>query len=60
MGINVSEYFLLNYNSAESRTLPDSIIISILEILEITILLDEIFPNSELAGKEKSGINQNN
>jgi hypothetical protein len=58
LGINVTEYFLLNYNSAESRTLPDSAIIPISENLDAVILLDKVFSNSELAGKGKSGANQ--
>jgi hypothetical protein len=49
----VPEYSLLNYNLAESRTLPDLAITPILEILNAIILLNEIFPNSELAKKRK-------
>jgi hypothetical protein len=57
LGIGVSEYFLLNHNLAESRILPDSVIISTSEILDTAILLDEVFSNSELAGEGKSGAN---
>jgi hypothetical protein len=49
----VPEYSLLNYNLAESRTLPDLAITPILEILNAIILLNKIFPNSELAKKRK-------
>jgi hypothetical protein len=49
----VPEYSLLNYNLAESRTLPDLAVTPILEILNAVILLNEIFPNSELAKKRK-------
>ena len=52
MDNGVPKYFLLNHNSAESRTLPDSTIIPISEILDTAILLNKIFPNSELAGKK--------
>jgi hypothetical protein len=57
LGIGVPEYSLLNYNLAKSRTLPDSAIISISEILNTAILLNKIFFNSELAGKRKSEAN---
>jgi hypothetical protein len=59
LGIGVSEYFLLNHNLAESRTLPDSIVIPTSKISDTAILLNKIFPNSELAGKRKSEANQN-
>jgi hypothetical protein len=49
----VPEYFLLNYNLAESRILPDSAVISILEILDTAILLNKIFSNFELAREGK-------
>jgi hypothetical protein len=54
----VSEYSLLNYNLAESRTLPDSTVISTSEILNTAISLNKIFPNSELTRKRKSRANQ--
>jgi hypothetical protein len=57
LGISVTEYSLLNYNLAESRTLPDSAVIPTSKNLNTAILLDEIFSNSELAGKRKSGAN---
>jgi hypothetical protein len=60
LNTGVPEYFLLNHNSAKSRTLPDSAIISISEILNTAISLNKIFPNSELARKRKSKANQNN
>jgi hypothetical protein len=53
LGNGVPEYFLLNHNSAESRILPDSAVIPISKILNAAILLNKIFPNSELAGKGK-------
>jgi hypothetical protein len=53
LGTGVPEYSLLNHNLAESRILPDSAVISISEILDTAILLNEIFSNSELAGKKK-------
>jgi hypothetical protein len=49
--------FLLNHNSAESRTLLDSAIIPTSKILNTAISLNEVFPNSELAEKGKSEIN---
>jgi hypothetical protein len=55
----VPKYFLLNHNLTESRTLPDSAVIPTSEISDTAILLDEIFPNSELAGKGKLETNQN-
>jgi hypothetical protein len=57
LGTGVLEYFLLNYNSAKSRTLPDSAVIPISEILNAIILLDKVFLNSELAGKGKLKVN---
>jgi hypothetical protein len=53
----VPEYSLLNHNLAESRTLPDSVVIPILEILNTAILLNKVFFNSELTGKGKLGVN---
>jgi hypothetical protein len=57
LNTGVPEYFLLNHNLAESRTLPDSAIISISEISDTAILLNKVFPNSELAGEKKLEIN---
>jgi hypothetical protein len=57
LGTGVPEYSLLNHNLAKSRILPDSAIIPTLEILNMTILLDKVFPNSELAKKGKLKIN---
>jgi hypothetical protein len=57
LGTGVPEYFLLNHNLAESRILPDSAVIPISEILDTIILLDKVFPNSELARKKKLKIN---
>jgi hypothetical protein len=57
LGTGVPEYFSLNHNLAESRTLPDSTIIPTLKISNAAILLNKIFPNSELTGKRKSEIN---
>jgi hypothetical protein len=54
----VPEYSLLNHNSTESRILPDSAVIPTLKILNAAISLNEVFPNSELAEKGKSGANQ--
>jgi hypothetical protein len=53
LGNGVPEYSLLNHDLAESRTLPDSAIIPISEILDTAILLNKIFSNSELAGEGK-------
>jgi hypothetical protein len=53
----VPEYSLLNHNLTESRILPDSAVISTLEILNAVILLDKVFSNSELTGKGKLEIN---
>jgi hypothetical protein len=60
LGTGVTKYSLLNHNSAESRILSNSAIIPTSENSDTTILLNEIFPNSELAGKEKSEANQSN
>jgi hypothetical protein len=57
LGTDVTEYFLLNYNLTESRTLPDSAIIPTLKNLNAAILLDKIFPNFELTEKGKLGAN---
>jgi hypothetical protein len=57
LGTGVPEYFLLNHNLTESRILPDSAIIPILEISDTAILLNEIFSNSELAREEKLKVN---
>jgi hypothetical protein len=57
LGTGVPEYSLLNHNLTESRTLPDSAIIPISEILDAAILLNKIFFNSELAGEGKLGVN---
>jgi hypothetical protein len=59
LGNDVPEYFSLNYNSAESRILPDSVIISTSKILNAAFSLNEVFPNSELAREKKLGANQN-
>jgi hypothetical protein len=53
----VPKYSLLNYNSAESRTLPDSAVILISKISDTAILLDKVFFNFELAREGKSGAN---
>jgi hypothetical protein len=55
--IGVPEYSLLNYNSAESRILPDSAVTPISKILNTAFLLDKIFPNFELTRKGKSEAN---
>jgi hypothetical protein len=59
LGNGVPEYSLLNHNSAESRILPDSIVIPTSKISDTAILLDEVFPNSELTKKGKLKANQN-
>jgi hypothetical protein len=53
----VPKYSLLNYNLAESRTLPDSAVILISKISDTAILLDKVFFNFELAREGKSGAN---
>jgi hypothetical protein len=57
LGTGVPKYFLLNYNLAESRTLPDSAVILISEILDAAISLNKVFSNSELTGEGKLGTN---
>jgi hypothetical protein len=57
LGTGIPEYSLLNHNSAESRILPDSAITPILKNLNTAILLNKIFPNSELARERKSEAN---
>jgi hypothetical protein len=57
LGTGVSEYFLLNHNSAESRILPDLAVILILKISDTTFLLDEVFFNFALMGEKKSEAN---
>jgi hypothetical protein len=57
LGTGVPEYFLLNHNLAESRILPDSAVIPISEILDTIILLNKVFPNSELTRKKNLKIN---
>jgi hypothetical protein len=53
LSTGVPEYFLLNYNLAESRILPDLAVILTSEILDTAILLNKIFPNFELARERK-------
>jgi hypothetical protein len=57
LGNGIPEYSLLNHNLTESRTLPDSAVIPTLKISNTAFLLNEIFPNFELAGKRKLEIN---
>jgi hypothetical protein len=53
LGTGVSECSLLNYNSAESRTLPDLAVTSTSKISDTIFLLDKVFPNSALTGEGK-------
>jgi hypothetical protein len=59
LGNGVPECSLLNHNSAESRTLPDSAVTPTLKTLDTAILLNKVFPNSALTGDKKSEANQN-
>jgi hypothetical protein len=53
LDIEVSEYSLLNYNSAESRILSNLIITLISKISDAVFLLNKVFLNSALAGEGK-------
>jgi hypothetical protein len=57
LGIKVSKCFLLNYNLAESRILPDLVVTLTLKNLDAVFLLNEVFFNFALAGEGKSKIN---
>jgi hypothetical protein len=58
LNTGVTEYFLLNHNLTESRTLPDSAVIPTSKNLDAAILLNKVFPNSELTREGKLKINQ--